>query len=180
MRNTPIPPVPDGVAMATMVSGGAADIRGQTPGYLVSPASMRLVITHCWAIDNTLLTTQYNTSPAGKKATGKQVKSQDYTSRGCGTPNKKENPYEETTRDIDEMTDTASRKREFSRRAETSTAGDHNKEHFHETDPENRPPEDTTAFIPDDKKHIKKMRFQYGSGQYDNNPNRGNYEGELR
>jgi hypothetical protein len=112
--------------------------------------------------------------------TGKQVKSQDYTSRDCGAPNKKENPYEETTKDVDDMTDPEARKREFSRRAETSTVGDHNKEHFHETDPENRPPEDTTAFIPDDKKHTKKMRFQYGSGQYDNNPNRGNYEGEVR
>ncbi len=28
---------------------------------------MRTLMTHCWAIDNTLLVIQYNTKPAGKK-----------------------------------------------------------------------------------------------------------------
>ena len=32
------------------------------------PFSIRRVMTHCWLIDRVLLTTQYNTSPAGKKA----------------------------------------------------------------------------------------------------------------
>ena len=70
-RKMPIPPVPGGVAIAAMVScGGMARMwRWLSPaaGYL-APASMRLVITHCCAMDSTLLTTQYNTSPAGKKA----------------------------------------------------------------------------------------------------------------
>lgn len=110
---------------------------------------------------------------------GQQVKSQDYKSRNCGAPNIKENPAEETAHDVDEMTEMESRKREFSRRAETADHRDHNKEHFHKTDPENRPLEDTSAFIPDDKNHGDKLKYHYGSGQYNNNPNRGNYEGEV-
>ena len=111
--------------------------------------------------------------------TGTQVRSQDYTKKNCGAPNTKKNPIEEAVRDIEAMTEKESRKREFSRRAETADHGDHNKERFHETDPENRPPEDTTAFIPDNKKHGSKLRNHFGSGQYDNNSNRGNYEGEI-
>lgn len=113
--------------------------------------------------------------------TGAQVKEQDYTKKHGGAPNVKRNPVEDAVRDIDAMTETESRKREFSRRAETADHSDHNKEHFHETDPENRPPEDTSAvLIPDDKKHGDKLRNHFGSGQYDNYPNRGSYEGELR
>jgi hypothetical protein len=112
--------------------------------------------------------------------TGKQVRNQDYTKKHCGAPNTKKNPVEDAVRDVDAMTNEETRKREFSRRAETSASGDHNKEHFHKTDPENRPLEDTTAIIPDDKKHGDKLRNQFGSGQYDNNPNRGSYEGENR
>lgn len=111
---------------------------------------------------------------------GTQVKDQDYTKKSGGAPNVKRNPVEKVVRDIDAMTEAESRKREFSRRAETADYRDHNKEHFHKTDPENRPLEDTTAFIPDDKKHGPKLRNHFGSGQYDNYPNRGSYEGELR
>lgn len=99
--------------------------------------------------------------------TGKQVKSQDYTSRDGGAPNIKENPFEDTPRDIDEMTESESRKREFSRRAETADRQDHNKEHFHKTDPENRPPEDTCVFIPDNKRHGTKLKAHFGDGQYE-------------
>lgn len=99
--------------------------------------------------------------------TGKQVKDQDYTGRAGGSPNNKENPVDETAKDIDEMTEPESRKREFSRRAETADRKDHNKEHFHKTDPENLPLEDTTAFVPDDKKHGARLRTQYGEGQYE-------------
>jgi hypothetical protein len=112
--------------------------------------------------------------------TDTQVKDQDYTKKSGGAPNVKRNPVEKVVRDIDAMTEPESRKREFSRRAETADYSDHNKEHFHETDPENRPSEDTTVFIPDNKKHGSKLRNHFGSGQYDNNPNRGTYEGEVR
>ena len=112
--------------------------------------------------------------------TGTQVKAQDYKLRSGGSSNIKENQAAETSHDIDEMTESEARKREFSRRAETSDPKDHNKEHFHKTDPENRPSEDTTAFIPDGKKHGDKLKNHFGSGQYDNYPNRGSYEGEVR
>lgn len=103
---------------------------------------------------------------------GKQTKDQDYTKKSGGSPNVKENPVDEVVRDIDEMTEPESRKREFSRRAETASHKDHNKEHFHETDPENRPFEDSSnLIIPDGKKHGDKLRNQYGEGQY---------EGEIR
>lgn len=98
---------------------------------------------------------------------GKQVKDQDYTGRSCGSPNNKENPVDETTKDIDDMTNSEAREREFSRRAETACRKDHNKEHFHKTDPENLPLEDTRSFIPDDKKHGAILRTQYGEGQYE-------------
>jgi hypothetical protein len=41
---------------------------GLYQAYLVAPASIRLVMIYCCVIDNTLLTTQYKTSPEGKKA----------------------------------------------------------------------------------------------------------------
>lgn len=130
--------------------------------------------------DNTSSMKDNNFGGQRQFTTGKQVRTQDYTKKHCGAPNTKENPVEDAVRDVDAMSDEETRKREFSRRAETSTCGDHNKEHFHETDPENRPLEDTTAFIPDGKKHGDKLRNHFGSGQYDNNPNRGRYEGENR
>ena len=99
--------------------------------------------------------------------TGKQVKSQDYTSRDGGASNIKENPFEDTAHDIDEMTESESRKREFSRRAEVADSRDHNKEHFHKTDPENRPPEDTGAVIPDENRHGTKLKSHFGDGQYE-------------
>lgn len=123
-----------------------------------------------------------NNNFGGKReyTTGKQVKSQDYTLRDGGSPNVEENPVDDVIRDVDAMTEKESGKREFSRRAETSAAGDHNKEHFHETDPENRPLEDTDpVLVPDDKKHGTKLKYHFGNGQYDNYPNRGTYEGEI-
>lgn len=68
IRRMPIPPVPGGVAIAAMVSC-AGMLLMLTPGrYYLAAASIRLVMTHCCAIDNTLLITQYKTSPDGKKA----------------------------------------------------------------------------------------------------------------
>lgn len=100
--------------------------------------------------------------------TGKQVREQDNTKRSLGAPNVKDNPSEETARDIDEMSEPESRKREFSRRAETFDRRDHNKEHFHKSDPENLPSEDSSNnIIPDSKKHGDKLKNHFGEGQYE-------------
>ena len=100
--------------------------------------------------------------------TGTQQKKQDYTKSAGVSPNIKENPVEETTRDIDSMSDPKARKREFSRRAETADPADHNKEHFHESDPENRPLEDTNEVLtPDNKFHGNKLKYHFGNGQYE-------------
>jgi|AntAceMinimDraft_8_1070364.scaffolds.fasta_scaffold154368_1 hypothetical protein len=103
---------------------------------------------------------------------GVQQKAQDYKKPVGGSSNIEENPVEEVTRDTDEMTDSDVRKREFSRRAETQDHNDHNKERFPESEPENRPPEDTTPVaVPDDKYHGDKLKYHFGEGQY---------EGEIR
>jgi len=100
--------------------------------------------------------------------TGVQQKAHDYTKAIGGSSNVEENPVEEVTRDIDDMTDPKARKREFTRRAETQDHSDHNKEHFHEIDNDNNPLEDTSAvLIPDDKHHGDKLKYQFGQGQYE-------------
>jgi len=74
-------------------------------------------------------------------------KSEDYTrpslerraNMSGETDEKIFNPVEDATRDIDDLADMSTRKREFSRRAETSTPGDQNKEYFHVSDLENKP-----------------------------------------
>src|SRR5690606_35159768 len=85
----PTAPRPDAVATAAMGSSNWASMRrffqqkGEGPrsggpfrrvvgrrGYLVffvPSTPRRLLITHCWAIDSTLLVIQYSTRPAGKK-----------------------------------------------------------------------------------------------------------------
>lgn len=110
----------------------------------------------------------------------KQTKDQDYTKPTQYSVDVKENPLTETAKDIDDMTDEKARKREFSRRAETSDHADTNKEHFHTSEPKNRPLEDTDpVIVPDEKHHGPTIRNHFGSGQYNNNPNRGSYEGEI-
>jgi hypothetical protein len=57
---------------------------------------------------------------------------------------------------------------------------DHNKDRFPESDTANRPLEDTdVTIVPDNKHRRSKLKNQFGSGQYDNNPNRGEGEGEI-
>ena len=103
-----------------------------------------------------------------KVQTGTQVKSQDYTKSIGGSSNIKENPVDDTTRDIDDMSDPKARKREFSRRAETNDHADHNKERFHEIDSDTKPLEDNSAvLIPDNKKHGSKIKNHFGEGQYE-------------
>jgi len=111
-----------------------------------------------------------------REVTANISKSQDYKKPSGGAPNKVENP-EDVSKDIDEMTEVASRKREFSRREETSNRQKSNEAEFiHRTDSDNRPLEDTDAFVPEDdevKLRRSKNKYHFGSGQYDNNPNRG-------
>jgi len=118
----------------------------------------------------------------------------DYTKRTTIAPNTKRNPVDETTKDVDDLNNEEDRKREASRRAETSTVGAANKyrrpgdgDDKTYSEPDNRPLEDTDAFIPEAtvsgeavKLRRSKNKYHFGSGQYDNMPNRGAYEGESR
>ena len=105
----------------------------------------------------------------------------DYTHRTGRAPNRKENPVDDTSKDIDEMTEAEARKREFSRREETSNVQKSNEADFiTKTDSDNQPLEDTGAFEPDPtdpnflaKTRGSKNKYHFGEVQYDNNPNRG-------
>lgn len=115
-----------------------------------------------------------------KVTTKKQRKTQDYKKPTESAMDMEKNPVDEVVKDIDEMTDSKERKREFSKLAELSDPADHNKERFHEIDGNNKPLEDNSAtIIPDGSYTGSKIKNHFGSGQYNNNPNRG-YEGEIR
>lgn len=117
-----------------------------------------------------------------RSVSSNNTKAQDYKKPSGAAPNRKENP-QDVSKDIDEMTEAESRKREFSRREETSNVQKSNESGFiSKTDTDKLPPEDTDAFIPEAdliKLRRSKNKYHFGSGQYNNNPNRG-YEGELR
>ena len=97
-------------------------------------------------------------------------KSQDYKSPGGGAPNRVENP-EDVSKDIDEMTEAEARKREFSRREETSNRQKSNEAGFiSKTDSDNRPSEETDAFEPDSeppKVRRSKNKYHFGGSPYD-------------
>ena len=111
----------------------------------------------------------------------------DYTARSTEAPNKKENPVDDSIRDIDDMTDSYQRKREFSYQEEVSNIQKGNTAEWREqSDSDRRPPEETDPFEPDPsdpnfkiKLRRSKVKGHFGSGQYDNMPNRGTYEGEI-
>ena len=97
-------------------------------------------------------------------------KSQDYTSRTGTNKTKKENPVEEVVRDIDDMTDPFQRKREFSRREETSNVQKSNEADFIiKTDRENTPNMDEGSDpvrIPETDKvkaHRKPNQWHFGT-----------------
>lgn len=118
--------------------------------------------------DNISETSDSNFGGNREYTTGKQQKDQDYKKSTGGSVNIKKNPVDKTIRDVDDMANSEIRKREFSRREETQNPEDHNKEHFHITDPENRPEEDTSGVInPDDKMHGDKLKYHFGEGQYE-------------
>ena len=99
--------------------------------------------------------------------TGVQQKTQDYKKPVGGSVDIEENPVDDVIRDVDDLSNSKTRKREFSRRAETQDPADHNKERFHEADTGNRPSEDTDAFIPDNKHRRSKLKNQFGEGCYE-------------
>jgi hypothetical protein len=118
------------------------------------------------------------------------AKDGDYKRPTLGAPNRKENPVDETERDIDDLAGTVDDKYRgdgmYDRQQDASDLTQRFDLQYVKTDAENRPPEDTDAFTPDPddpdfliKKRRSKNKGQYGDGQYDNYPNRG-YEGELR
>ena len=120
----------------------------------------------------------------GHREYSQVANSKDYTNRTTENPTKKENPVDDTTRDIDDMTDDKARKREFSRREETSNVQKSNEFNISKSDSDKRPPEDTDPFIPDPddpnfliKMRRSKLKGHFGDGQYDN-PH-GAYEGEV-
>jgi len=99
---------------------------------------------------------------------GEQQKTQDYTKPVGGSSNIEENPVEDVTKDIDRMTDSTARKREFSRRAETNDHGDHNKGRFSELSSDNVPPSDTSPVItPDGSYRGPKVTNDYQESPYD-------------
>lgn len=108
----------------------------------------------------------------GNREYSQTAHSKDYTARTGNAPNKKENP-EDTTKDIDDMANSEARKREFSRREETSNTQKSNEAGWAtHSDSDRRPAED------EDRNRGSKLRDHFGEGQYDNMPNRG-YEGEI-
>ena len=102
----------------------------------------------------------------------------DYLKETLGAPDCVQNPVDETTRDVDDMSDpkdgtTRAKKREFQRRYETSTHGDYdatkdthlNKEHFHVSDLENAPEEDTDVTKGDaDNRRGTALKPHFGDG----------------
>lgn len=105
-----------------------------------------------------------------REVTSNISKSQDYTKPSGGAPNKIENP-EDVSKDIDEMTEAESRKREFSRREETSNTQKSNEAGFiSKTDSDNRPLEQTDPFEPDSdppKTRRSKDKYNFGDGPYE-------------
>ena len=100
--------------------------------------------------------------------TGVQQKEQDYKQPVGWSSSVKENPVDKVIKDIDDMTDSNVRKREFSRRDETNNHSDHNKERFHESEPDNRPLEDTDVTqVPDERHRRSKLKNHFGEGQYE-------------
>ena len=114
------------------------------------------------------------------------AQSTDYKRPTLGAPNRKENPVDTTTKDVDDLDDIEVGKDQTTRLRNASELV-YKKEHvFEYTDKDNRPLEETDAFEPDPtdpdflvKKRRSKIKGHYGDGQYANMPNRG-YEGEVR
>ena len=109
----------------------------------------------------------------GNREHSNTADAKDYTKRTGADPDKKENP-EDTTKDIDDMTDPKARKREFTRREETSNTQKSNESVAIQSDSDRQPDGSDGVQVPEspDRKQLKKAnRWQYGSSS--------RYEGEI-
>jgi hypothetical protein len=110
----------------------------------------------------------------GNREHSKTADAKDYTKRTGAAPDLKENPVDETSKDIDEMTDPKSRKREFSRREETSNVQKSNESPATQSDSDHQPDGSDGVIVPeasDLKQQKKANRWQYQSSN--------RYEGEI-
>ena len=109
----------------------------------------------------------------GNREVSNTADAKDYTKRTGNAPNKKENPVEDTSRDTDEMTDPKARKREFSRREETSNVQSSNEADFiTKSDSDKRPrmDEGSDAVQVPETHAVKRHRKH----------NQWHFEGEIR
>jgi len=111
----------------------------------------------------------------GNREYSQTAADKDYTSRTGNAPNKKENPVDETVRDIDDMANVESRKREFSRRDETSDTQKNNESVAIQSDSDRRPDEDTDPTKVPEASSLKQGR-KANKWQFDSSDR---YEGEL-
>lgn len=101
----------------------------------------------------------------------------DYTKRTGKAPDKKENPVDETTRDIDDMSNTAEKKREFSYQENKMDVQKNNEGIAIQSDPDNLPRmgEGTDAVqvpeVVEERVRRKANRWQFDTSN--------TYEGEL-
>jgi hypothetical protein len=124
-----------------------------------------------------------------RKVVSKSVgDAKDYTKRTGTAPNRKENPVDETVRDVDDMSDVndnfadptteRAKKREFSRREETSNVQKSNEANWQvKSDPDNRPRMDEGSDavqvpeVVEERVRKKANRWHYESSD--------TYEGEI-
>jgi hypothetical protein len=101
----------------------------------------------------------------------------DYTKRTGEAPDKKENPVDETTRDIDDMSNTAEKKREFSYQENKMDVQKNNEGIAIQSDPDNLPRmnEGTDAVqvpeVVEERVRRKANRWQFDTSN--------TYEGEM-
>jgi len=122
-----------------------------------------------------------NTSDArfgGHREHSTVADAEDYTRRTGVAPNKKENPVDDTARDVDEMTEAESRKREFSRREETSNVQKSNEAGWQtKSDSDKRPRMDEGSDAVQVPEVVEeRVRKKANKWQYDSSDT---YEGEI-
>lgn len=115
----------------------------------------------------------------GHRAHSNVLDAKDYTKRTGNASTIEGNPTDTAVRDIDDMTDPAARKREFSRREETSNVQLSNEANFiTKSDSDNRPPMDTGSdgvVVPETslvKQSRKPNQWHFGTTSV--------YDGEIR
>ena len=100
----------------------------------------------------------------GNRTVGGHTSSQDYTKNSGLTPDSKENPVEDVTRDVDDLAEN----REFTIRKETSDLSSRKDLVYEGSSPENLPKEDTDATFGDAVDHRRAVyKGHIGEGQVD-------------